>query len=131
MPPEVETVYCQYCRKALTVKEEIEQNFHNVCHLEISNYEDNKESQYWYYLDAINATFDDISCDKDGNIIAIDLSRKGMTYLPDINNIDIFSHLEELNLSLNYLTRVPDWLYELPKLKRIIFPGNGFSHSCF
>ena len=126
---EVESTYCSYCRKILSLVEEISQEFHNTCHSEITTYEEDKSGKYWYYLESIKANFDDISCDHNGNIVSLDLSRKGITNIPEIDNIESFNHLEEINLSENYLTRVPSWFYKLPSLKRAIFPGNGFSQS--
>lgn len=126
---EVENSYCSYCRKLLKETNEIQRGYHKACYLEVENYEKDREGQYWYYLELINASFDDISCDSNGEITAIDLSRKGMSFIPELEDISTFLKVEEFNVSQNYLTRVPSWFYRLPNLKRVIFPGNGFSQS--
>lgn len=126
----IEKSYCTYCRNLLNIVYEIKQEYHDSCYSEIKNFDSNDAGLY-FYLDSIKAGFDDISCDIHGNIVYIDLSNKGMTHIPDLefSNIKIFNYLEEINLSRNYLRRIPNWIFNLPKLKKAIFPGNGFSNS--
>lgn len=125
----VENVFCTYCRKVLEKMNEIEQNYHFSCHSAITEFKDDTTGNQWYYLDSIHADFDDISCDADGNIVTLDLSNKGLTHIPEIDNLSTFKHLQEINITRNYLSRAPSWFFNLPSLKKVMFPGNGFSFS--
>jgi hypothetical protein len=115
--------YCYYCRSILLNKEEKNQGHHNTCKYEISQYKE--ELGYWYYLQMVNATTDDCLTDVDGRIIKLDLSRKGLADLPNLP----FKDIEELDVSGNLLDRIPQWIFDLPQLKKMSFPGNGFSQS--
>lgn len=115
--------FCYYCRSTLLSKEEKNQGHHNTCKYEISQYKE--ELGYWYYLQLVNATTDDCVIDAKGRIIKLDLSYKGLADLPYLP----FKDIQELNVSNNLLDRVPDWVFELPRLKKMIFPRNGFSYS--
>lgn len=118
-----EQIFCLFCRNNLINLNEQKLGYHKSCNREVINYKD--ELGYWYYLALVHATIEDCTLNSDENIIGLDLSAKGLTDLPKLP----FKHLQELNLSRNYLDNVPDWVFELPDLKTIIFPGNGFSSS--
>ena len=118
-----EQIFCNYCRNILIDVTEKNQEYHNSCNQEIANYKDNLG--YWYYLEMVQASMEDCTFDETGNLIKLNLAGKGLLDIPKLP----FKHLQELNLSHNYLDRVPEWLFQLPRLKTIIFPGNGFSET--
>ncbi len=59
------------------------------------------------------------------NLQSITLRRCGIKTLP--RDVEGFLALRELDLRFNELTELPDWLFELPELKRLILVGNRFS----
>lgn len=115
-------IFCNYCRNILIDVTEKKQEYHNTCNQEFAQYKENLG--YWYYLEIVHANIEDCTFDEKGNLIKLNLAGKGLLELPKLP----FSHLQELDLSYNYLDRVPDWIFQ-SRLKKIIFPGNGFSET--
>lgn len=115
--------FCSYCRISLSTKSERLAGFHDACASEMASFKD--EMGVWYYLQLVNATDADYEADLNGNIIGLDLSNKRLFDIPELP----FKTLETIDLSYNHLSAVPHWIFDLPNLKNIIFPGNGFSQS--
>ena len=115
--------FCSFCRISLNTKQERLLGYHEACYTEINEFKD--EMGVWYYLQMVNATESDYTADHDGNIINLDLSNRNLFDIPELP----FSELRELDVSYNRLSSVPQWIFNLPKLKEISFPGNGFSQS--
>ena len=118
-----EKIFCNYCRNILIDVTEKKQEYHTSCNQEIAKYKENLG--YWYYLEMVQASIEDCTFDEEGNLIKLNLVGKGLLDLPNLP----FKHLQQLDLSHNYLNRVPDWIFQLPRLNTIIFPGNGFSET--
>lgn len=118
-----EHVFCLYCRNALIKTNEKNKGYHESCNNDIVQYKDKLGE--WYYLGMVQAGIDDCTFDYDGNIIGLNLSNKGLFTLPELP----FKRLQELDLSYNHLDRVSEWVFNLPDLKKVSFPGNGFSRT--
>lgn len=115
--------FCSYCRISLNTKQERILGYHEACASEMASFKE--EMGVWYYLQLVNATDADYEADANGNIIGLDLSNKRLFDIPELP----FQDLRVLDLSYNHLSAVPAWIFNLPNLETIIFPGNGFSQS--
>ena len=114
-----EHVFCLYCRTALIKTHDQNKGYHESCNRAMVQYKDKLGD--WYYLGMVQATLDECTFDENNNIIGLNLSGKGLYTLPDLP----FKHIQELDLSYNHLDKVPDWVFNLSQLKKVIFPGNG------
>lgn len=115
--------FCFYCRISLNTKKEKLAGYHEACKDEMNQFKD--EMGIWYYLELVNATDTDYEADSNGNILSLDLSNKHLFDIPELP----FKTLRVLDVSYNRLSGVPQWIFELPDLETMIFPGNGFSQS--
>ena len=115
--------FCEYCRISLTTKEEQLSGYHEACRTEMAQFKD--EMGIWYYLQMVNATEADYEADSDGRILSLDLSNKRLFDIPELP----FKDLRYIDASYNHLSSIPPWIFELPDLEAMIFPGNGFSQS--
>lgn len=115
--------FCSFCRISLSTKQEQLAGYHEACKEEMNQFKD--EMGVWYYLQMVNASDADYQADREGNILSLDLSNKGLFDIPELP----FKELREIDVSYNHLSSIPPWVFELPNLERMIFPGNGFNQS--
>lgn len=115
--------FCSFCRISLNTKQERLKGYHEACFSEVNEFKD--EMGVWYYLQMVNATDSDYETDSNGNIISLDLSNRHLFDIPELP----FKELRQLDVSYNRLSVIPQWIFDLPHLELMSFPGNGFSQS--
>ena len=115
--------FCTFCRISLSTKEEKILGYHEACKSEMNEFKE--EMGIWYYLQLVNATEADYEADAKGNILSLDLSNKRLFDIPELP----FKDLQYIDVSYNHLSSIPPWIYELPSLDTMVFPGNGFNQS--